>query len=213
MYPTAYLTVRAASMRPFGTPVANAFPGQVSLTRMESTAARRPSHWPAVRVNLLRSVGYHGSWDSRENMPSFAQSTTTKTRKNFQRLTELRAKEATTLARSRNQQGAYYLAGFAVECALKACIAKKTKRHDFPADAKHAGRVYSHDLTELLKLAGLDSQLDRDMRGNPQLAANWGVVKAWRVDCRYETSGLSGKDMVDSLDSPDGVLTWIKLRW
>jgi hypothetical protein len=75
-------------------------------------------------------------------------------------LAELRAKEATALARSHNQQGAYYLAGFAVECALKACIAKKTRRHDFPADAKHAGRVYSHDLTELLKLADLADQLD-----------------------------------------------------
>ncbi len=137
----------------------------------------------------------------------------TKTRKDFQRLIELRTKEATTLARSRNQQGAYYFAGLAVECALKACIAKKTRRHDFPADAKHAGRVYSHDLTELLKLAGLDAQLDRDIRGNPQLAANWGVVKAWRVGSRYETTGLNGKDMVDSLESPDGVLTWIKQRW
>jgi hypothetical protein len=101
----------------------------------------------------------------------------------------------------------------AVERALKACIAKKTKRHDFPADAKHAGRVYSHDLMEFLKLAGLDIQLDRDMRGNPQLAANWGVVKAWKVGCRYETTGLNGKDMVDSLESPDGVLTSIKQRW
>jgi HEPN domain-containing protein len=146
-------------------------------------------------------------------MPPFAQSTTTKTRRDFQRLAELRTKEAITLARSRNQQGAYYLAGFAVECALKACIAKKTKRYDFPADARHAGRVYSHDLTELLKLADLDSQLDRDMRGNPHLAASWGVVKAWKVDCRYETSGLNGKDMVDSLESANGVLTWIRLRW
>ncbi len=146
-------------------------------------------------------------------MPSFAQTTTTKTRRDFQRLTELRAKEAATLARSRNPQGAYYLAGFAVECALKACIAKKTKRHDFPADAKHAGRVYSHDLKELLKLADLDKQLDRDMGNHPRLAANWSVIKAWRVDSRYETSGLNGKDMVDSLESPDGVLTWIKLRW
>jgi HEPN domain-containing protein len=128
-------------------------------------------------------------------------------------LAELRAKEAATLARSRNQQGAYYLGGFAVECALKACIAKKTRRHDFPADAKLAGRVYSHDLTELLKLADLDYQLDKDMRTNRQLAANWGVIKAWRIDCRYETSGLSGKDMVDSLNSPDGVLAWIKLHW
>ena len=146
-------------------------------------------------------------------MPPFFPSAPPKTRRDFQRLTELRAREATALTRSRNPQGAYYLAGFAVECALKACIAKKTRRHDFPADAKHAGRVYSHDLTELLKLADLDSQLDRDMRGNPRLAANWGVVKAWRIECRYETSGLNGKDMVDSLSSPDGVLTWIKLRW
>jgi len=131
-------------------------------------------------------------------------SSPTKTRKDFHRLTELRTKEATILARSRIQQGAYYLAGLAVECALKACIAKRTRRHDFPADAKHAGRVYSHDLAELLKLAGLDSQLNSEMRGNPQLAANWSVIKAWRVGCRYETTGLNGKDMVDSLESSDG---------
>ena len=137
----------------------------------------------------------------------------TKTRRDFQRLAELRTREAVALARSRNQQGAYYLAGLAVECAFKACIAKKTRRHEFPADAKYAGRVYSHDLTELLKLAGLAAQLDRDMRGNSRLAANWGTMKAWKVGCRYETTGLNGKDMVDSLESPDGVLTWIRQRW
>jgi len=64
-----------------------------------------------------------------------------KTRKDFQRLAELRAKEAATLAKTGNQQGAYYLAGFAVECALKACIAKKTRRHDFPADKDYASKV------------------------------------------------------------------------
>jgi HEPN domain-containing protein len=144
--------------------------------------------------------------------PSAAQ-IVTKTRKDFQRLADLRAKEAAALARGRNQQGAYYLAGFAVECALKARIAKKTRRYDFPADAKHAGRVYSHDLTELLKLAELADQLDKDMRTNRQLAANWSVIKEWKIDCRYETSGLNGKDMVESLNSPDGVLQWIKVHW
>lgn len=133
-----------------------------------------------------------------------------KTRKDFQRLAEMRAKEAASLARSRNQQGAYYLAGFAVECALKASIAKKTRRHDFPNDAKHANKVYSHDLTELLKVADLDRQLDKDMRTNQQLATSWGVVKEWKVDCRYETSGLNGRDMVSSLI---GVMAWIKLYW
>jgi hypothetical protein len=154
-------------------------------------------------------VGVHGP----AIMTPAAQSARRKTRSDFQRLAELRAKEATALAKTRNLQGAYYLAGFAVECALKACIAKKTRRHDFPSDARHASRVYSHDLTELLKLADLNGQLDKDMRINRQLAANWGVIKAWRINSRYEVSGLNGKDMVDSLTSPDGVLAWIKLYW
>jgi predicted oxidoreductase (fatty acid repression mutant protein) len=96
---------------------------------------------------------------------------------------------------------------------FEACIAKKTRRHDFPASVKHAGKVYSHDLAELLNLAGLGAQLDKDSMINPQLAENWSVIKAWRVDSRYETSGLSGKDMVESLNAPDGVLPWIQLHW
>jgi len=32
--------------------------------------------------------------------------------------------------------GAYYLAGYAVECALKACIAKGTQRFEFPDKRK-----------------------------------------------------------------------------
>ncbi len=136
-----------------------------------------------------------------------------KTRKDFQRLAELRAEEASILAGKRKQQGAYYLGGFAVECALKACIAKKTRRHEFPADAKYANRVYTHELTELLKLAGLTQQLARDMKIKPDLATNWGVVKGWNVDSRYETSGLKGTDMVTAVNSRDGVLQWIKLHW
>ena len=108
----------------------------------------------------------------------------------------------------------YYLGGFAIECALKACIAKKTRKHDFPEDSKYAGRVYSHDLNELLKLAGLNMQLDKDIKMNQRLAANWGVAKEWNVSSRYETSGLTGKDMVKAVTSPkDGVLQWIKQYW
>jgi HEPN domain-containing protein len=136
-----------------------------------------------------------------------------KTRKDFQRLAELRAKEAATLARTGNQQGAYYLAGFAVECALKACIAKKTRRHDFPADKDYASKVYSHNLDQLLKLAHLEAQLDIDMKSRPQLAKNWDLVRRWKVDSRYETSRLRGRDLTHAVNSPDGVLQWIKLHW
>ena len=142
-----------------------------------------------------------------------AQIPLTKTRKDFQRLTELRVKEASVLAKSGNQQGAYYLAGFAVECALKACIAKKTRRHDFPPSPNLARGVYSHDLGDLLKLAGLADQLYDEKNTNDKLWKNWGIIKEWRVDCRYETSGLNGSDMIDALNSQDGVLNWIKLHW
>jgi HEPN domain-containing protein len=135
-----------------------------------------------------------------------------KTRRDFQRLANLRAKEAVDLAKAGKQQGAYYLGGLAVECALKACIAKKTRRHDFP-DAKYAAKAYTHNLEELLKLADLDAELDREVRNKRQLGINWGVFKSWNVDSRYETSGLDGRDMVSAVSSPEGVLQWIKLHW
>jgi hypothetical protein len=136
-----------------------------------------------------------------------------KTRRDFQRLAELRAREAATLAKAGNQHGAWYLGGFAIECALKACIARQTRRYDFPLNARDANQVYTHDLKELLKLARLSDQLEKDTTTRPQLAVKWGVVKGWKVDSRYETSGLNGKDMVAAVNSSDGVLEWIKLYW
>ena len=40
------------------------------------------------------------------------------TRRDFQVLADLRAEEAAILVRNRKMQGAYYLGGYAVECAL-----------------------------------------------------------------------------------------------
>src|SRR5271170_3896078 len=137
-----------------------------------------------------------------------------KTRKDFQRLAAMRAREARVLVKNGNGNGAYYLGGFAIECALKACIAKRTKKYDFPRDSKFAGRVYSHDLSELLKLAGLEADLDKELKTNARFWTNWGVVKLWNVNSRYEISGLSGKTMVTAVTAPaDGVLEWIKLHW
>lgn len=135
------------------------------------------------------------------------------TRREFQRLADLRANEAAVLARNRKQQGAYYLAGYAVECALKACIAKQTRRHEFPPKHDYVRKLYTHNLNELLKLAGLDQQLEADMKANAALASNWNVVKVWDEAKRYVSSGLKGQDMYAALNGTDGVLTWIKQRW
>ena len=135
------------------------------------------------------------------------------TRRDFQVLCGLRAKEAEILVRNRQELGAYYLGGYAVECALKACIAKKTKRHEFPPKKDYVEKIYSHKLEALLKLAGLEKQLEEDMKHNSALAANWGVVKLWNESSRYIRSGLRGKDLFTAIAGTDGVLPWIRQRW
>ena len=49
-------------------------------------------------------------------------------RKDLQELSKVRLREATALLNLGLFDGAYYLAGYSVECALKACIAKGTRR-------------------------------------------------------------------------------------
>jgi hypothetical protein len=135
------------------------------------------------------------------------------TRKDFQRLADLRVREATALLRTRNPIGCYYLGGYAVECALKACIAKMARRHEFPLKADYVRRLYTHNLEELLRLANLERQLENDMLGNVALARNWGVVRTWNEESRYQSSGLNGRDLLAAVTGLDGVLPWIKQRW
>ena len=83
-------------------------------------------------------------------------------RRSFQRLAALRMEDATALLAARRASGAYYLAGYAVECALKACICKKTKSGDWPAKPDDVRKMYSHDLNDLFRLADLQSLRDAE---------------------------------------------------
>jgi hypothetical protein len=73
-------------------------------------------------------------------------------RATFQRLAQLRIDEAKILFGQRQPSGTYYLAGYAIECALKAIIAKQFRADEIP-DKSLVNRVYTHDLPELLRLA------------------------------------------------------------
>ena len=95
-------------------------------------------------------------------------------RKDFQKLARMRLREAKTLFDADCLHGAYYLAGYAIECAIKSCIAKKVQRHDFP-DKDAVLRAWTHDLTKLLRLAGLQGEIESD----PELGVRWAGVKDW----------------------------------
>jgi HEPN domain-containing protein len=94
-------------------------------------------------------------------------------RNDFRELARVRLREAQALLQAGHYSGAYYLAGYAVECALKACIAKMTKAGDFP-DLKTVQDSYTHNLSQLAKVARLEAERDRMMAEDPVFAGSWG---------------------------------------
>ena len=136
-------------------------------------------------------------------------------RNELQKISRVRLKEARALLQAGHHPGAYYLAGYSVECALKACIAKQTGRHDFP-DKDLASKAWTHDLDTLIKLAGLQRELAKDTKVNRTLDINWATVKDWSVSTRYvvDISRAVARDFYLACTARKyGILSWIKKRW
>jgi hypothetical protein len=107
-------------------------------------------------------------------------------RTEFQHLADVRIREAEALLAVGLWDGAYYLAGYAVECGLQACIAKLTKAEDFPPKPGVVNDYYSHNLVRLRELAGLRQAFDAAAPHGSPLAGNWDSVKDWSEQARYE---------------------------
>ena len=130
-------------------------------------------------------------------------------RSDFERLMDLRMKEAKLLLEQKDWDGAYYLVGYAVEFALKIRIISQLMKSDSFPGKKLAENFYKHELTLLRTLAGLDDEMDKDVAISPQ----WDIVKDWSEQSRYEV-GKADKDATDLYDAIEkGVLPWIKARW
>jgi len=131
-------------------------------------------------------------------------------RNNLQELAEIRLRESKALLSTGCPEGAYYLAGYAVECALKACIAKRTREHDFP-DQKLANASYTHRLGDLLQLAQLQDALQSD----PAMKNNWDIVRTWSELSRYQRKSLSdATELLAAVENPaGGILPWVRKRW
>ena len=101
--------------------------------------------------------------------------------------------DAEALLTAGRWSGACYLSGYAVESALKACIAKRTSLHDFP-DKTVVQKSHTHNLAELLDLAGLRLQLQLAVTpaANPALGINWQSVKDWSERARYYPGNKEG---------------------
>lgn len=127
-------------------------------------------------------------------------------------LSAIRIKEAEVLLKADCYHGAYYLAGYSLECALKACIAKQIKQFDFP-DKKLTNDSYTHDLAKLLITAGLKQELIREENENINFKLNWSVVNKWSEESRYDHSvqRQDAKDLYEAItENESGILEWLK---
>lgn len=136
-------------------------------------------------------------------------------RAEFQQLAEVRVKEAEALLAAGLWDGAYYLAGYAVECGLKACIAKLTRAEDFPPKPETVKGFYSHNLAALLTAAQLADTFRVAAATDPDLADNWNAVKDWSEQSRYERpTEIKARQLLEAITAtPGGVLPWIKTCW
>ncbi len=133
-------------------------------------------------------------------------------RAELQKLSNMRLREARALFAAGEYSGAYYLAGYAVECGLKACFAKSVQRYDFPGRKN----PYTHNLMELVVIASLKDELVLARQANDKFAAGWEVTCKWTEESRYSTL-LTRSDAEEILNAimrrKDGVLPWIKRHW
>src|ERR1700683_3672914 len=101
-------------------------------------------------------------------------------RAELQQLAEDRILDAQALLAAQRWSGAYYLAGYAVECGLKSCVlAYVIDSGVIFQDKKYAEKCWIHNIEDLVRLAELEVAQGIDIAGNPALAKNWVTVGFW----------------------------------
>lgn len=136
-------------------------------------------------------------------------------RSEFQSLSDLRLKEAQVLLAAHCWAGAYYLLGYVVECALKACASRQFGEHEVP-DRALINRFYTHQLDGLLNISDAKAALHSRTEVDPQFSINWNTVCGWSEASRYDctTSEAQARDMLAAVADPQyGVLPWLKKVW
>jgi hypothetical protein len=129
-----------------------------------------------------------------------------------------RLEEAKILLQNQHYDGAYYLAGYALEMALKARICTNLDRNDYPENENFKQAFKTHHLDDLLKLSGLYEELNRAKTSSQTLSTYWSLVTDWNESFRYKPVGTQSQQYVQkfitALEDPQhGILTWIRQRW
>ncbi|MBC8230264.1 HEPN domain-containing protein [bacterium] len=99
-------------------------------------------------------------------------------------------------SRKRRYNGAVYLGGYTVECALKSAICALKNLPNLPEDYK------THMLDELLTATGLTLP--------DNLVMKFCILRDWTVELRYQTKILNAQDARKFLQYANEVKQWLE---
>ncbi len=135
-----------------------------------------------------------------------------KHRDEWKRLAQTRLDDAEVLVKNARYDAAYYLAGYALECAVKARIAGLFLEGYFPPKPKYIqDSVYTHDLDKLHVAAGLKEVFAQESESSDEFRKQWETVGNWSEQSRYDTQDQ--KTAEDMLEAARGVVECIRQFW
>jgi HEPN domain-containing protein len=135
-------------------------------------------------------------------------------RQTLQKIATTKVDDAWFLFNNGRFSNAYYLAGYAIEIGLKACIVRQIVNDTMP-DKKLILDAYTHDFERLVGAAGLRGELKAEQDRDGLFHTNWGIASQWDPASRYDVCEKStAQFLVNAVVHPDhGVLQWIKKFW
>lgn len=132
----------------------------------------------------------------------------------FKDLAIKRIIEAEILLKNNQFSGAYYLAGYSIELALKACYCKSVPEKSFPPKKDVYDKLYKHDLGGLLVVSGILTQFNENLEKSDMYKVNWETVKDWNEQSRYAVMlEKDARPIIEAITGKDGILGLIKTLW
>lgn len=139
------------------------------------------------------------------------------TKQDWRDLAEARLIDADILLQNQRWAAAYYIAGYAVECGLKACVVDLVEKNPgiIYEERRFSDSCWTHKLTELVGVARLEAARAADEIANPAFAQKWAVVIRWNEAYRYVcVSEPDARQLYEAISHPqDGVMKWIRDHW
>ena len=141
-------------------------------------------------------------------------------RADWQQIAEEKLLAADALLAASQWPAAYYMAGYAIECGLKSCILVRLAGSpevifENKKNKRYSESCWTHDVEDLVTLAGLKPERDAAIVADAALAKHWAVVSNWSETTRYQMkTQRESQDLRNAIADPvSGVMQWIRARW